>query len=123
MLFNQNVNSGSFNIPILDEAPETGLAYASPIDTVFQVTSWLPITLLSSAWQNGSQTIPVQGLMTNQNLLIGIDQTLPINQFIAESQAISAAGFKITNSTANEVVFNCTGVVPSIDLHLVGGVL
>lgn len=70
--------------------------------------------LSASAWENGQQTISVEGLGADQN---GI-ASLPQNCSDAEYEAVCAAALMVSGQDANSLTFFVNGDIPQIDIPI-----
>ena len=72
------------------------------------------VTLTAAAWNDGQQTVSVNGLKINQN---GI-ASLPQNYSVAVYEAVIAAQLFVSAQGNGTLTFSCNGDVPQIDIPI-----
>ena len=73
------------------------------------------VTLVGTEWQDGQQTVTVEGLKEGQN---GI-ATLPQSLTDAQYEAVVAAEMRVTAQGENSITISCNADAPQIDIPVV----
>lgn len=78
--------------------------------------SYLPYkracTLLATAWEDGKQTVQIEGLSAEQNGVIGITQDITEVQL----KAVYAAGLYVSGQMDGALTIALKGTTPKVDI-------
>lgn len=77
-------------------------------------SSSVEVTLTSSAWSSGAQTVSVTGLGATQNGVVGVSKSATANQ----REAARAAALSVTAQAAGSLTITADGDVPTVNIPL-----
>lgn len=78
-------------------------------------SSYINATLSVNAWNNGQQTISVNGLGANQNGYAGLAQNISEDEF----EAAIVASIFVSGQAEGTLTFSCYGAIPQIDIPII----
>lgn len=77
-------------------------------------SSSVEVTLTSSAWSSGAQTVSVTGLGATQNGVVGVSKSATADQ----REAARAAALSVTAQAAGSLTITADGDVPTVNIPL-----